>query len=370
VLKFLGGWTRELHVYGYVSGVYSSAASGIKDLVAAYKSSGSSRPDDIWFADWTGKPVLTDPYVRSTYWSNHQRLHQYSGAHDEKWGGATLNIDSDAADGLVVGQSSVPDSAGPAESATPSELTAAPGSTAKVKLTLHGLPKTSIDVQWQVGVPRGMSAAPSSGAVDLTAGGSYSATVSLTPAASLAAGRYLVPITVSSSSHTIAEAYVLATVVRSGGSLPTRTPLVLYAADKYDMATAAQIARSLALPAGNVTGKFKQAWKDTAGNKDLVIAVGEPAANALYFNACGWTDPLGWPAGSTPFYYPGYPLRSPPGRNYFELASTPTTAGTTQLTTQLTQYALTGTLPSYGSQPVAATPPALSCEGSANVPVR
>ena len=369
VVNFLGGWTRELHVYGYVSGVYSSAASGINDLVATYGSSGSSRPDDIWFADWIGTPVLTASYVPSTYWSNHQRLHQYSGPHDEEWGGATLDIDSDAADGLVVGQSSVPDSAGPAESATPSELTAAPGSPAEVTLTLHGLPETSIDVQWQVDVPRGMSAAPNSGTVDLTAGGLYSATVSLTPATSLAPGRYLVPITVSSGSHTIAEAYVLATVVRSGGSLPTHSPLVLYAADKGDMAIAAQIARSLALPASNVTGKFKQAWMDTAGNKDLVIAVGEPAANALYFNACGWTDPAGWPASSTPFYYPAYPLRSPPGRNYFELASTPTTAGTTQLTTQLTQYVLTGTLPSYGSQQVAPTPPALSCEGSANVPV-
>ena len=369
VVNFLGGWTRALHAAGYVSGSYASAASGIKDLVAAYRSSGSSRPDDIWTADWNGEPVLTDSYVPSTYWSNHQRLHQYSGPHDEKWGGATLNIDSDAADGPVVGQSSVPDSAGPTESATPSELTAAPGSTAKVTLTLHSLPKTSIDVQWQVGVPRGMSATPASGAVDLTAGGVYTATVSLRPATSLAPGRYLVPITVSSSSHTIAEAYVLATVVRSGGSLPTNSPLVLYAADKGDMAIAARIARGLALPAGNVTGTFKQAWKDAAGNKDLVIAVGEPAANALYFNVCGWTDPAGWPAGSTPFYYLGYPLRRPPGRNYFELASTPTTAGTTQLTTQLTQYALTGTLPSYGSQLVAATPPALSCEGSAKIPV-
>jgi Rv2525c-like, glycoside hydrolase-like domain len=370
VVNFLGGWTRALHAAGYVSGVYASAASGIKDLVAAYRSSGSSRPDDIWTADWNGEPVLTDSYVPGTYWSNHQRLHQYSGPHGEKWGGATLNIDSDAADGPVVGQSSIRYSAGPAESATPSELTAAPGSTAKVTLTLHGLPKTSIDVQWQVGVPRGMSATPSSGAVDLTAGGAYTATVSLTPATSLAPGRYLVPITVSASSHTIAEAYVLATVVRSGGSLPTGSPLVLYAADKGDMVIAARIAGGLALPASSVTGTFKQAWRDAAGNKDLVIAVGEPAANALYFNVCGWTDPAGWPAGSTPFYYTGYPLRSPPGRNYFELASTPSTAATTQLTTQLTQYALTGTLPGYGSQLVAPTPPGLNCEGSANVPVR
>ena len=369
VVSFLGGWTRELHVYGYVSGVYASAASGVKDLAAAYGSSGSSRPDDIWSADWNGKPVLTDPYIPSTYWSDHQRLHQYGGAHGEKWGGVTLNIDSDAADGRVVGQASVPDSAAPSESATPSELTAAPGRTAKVTLTLHGLATSSLDVQWQAGVPRGMSATPGSGTVDLTAKGVYSATVSLTPATSLAQGRYVVPITVSSSSHTVAEAYVLVTVVRAGGTLPTHSPIVLYAADKYDMATAVQIRNSLALPATNVTGVFKQAWKDTAGGKDLVIAVGEPAANALYFNVCGWTDPAGWPAGSTPFYYPGYPVRSSVGRNYFELASTPTTAGTTQLTTQLTQYALTGTLPSSGSVPVAATPPALECEGSANVKV-
>ncbi len=368
VVNFLGGWTRELHTYGYVSGVYASSASGIKDLVSAYSRSGSSRPDDIWTANWNSKPVLTDAYVPGNYWSSHQRLHQYSGPHDEKWGGATLNIDSDAADGRVAGRSSAPSAAAPSESARPSELNAAPGSTVKVTLTLHGLPKTSLSVQWQAGVPHGMSAAPASGAVALTAGGTYSATVSLTPATSLAQGRYVVPITVSSGGRIVAEAYVLVSVVRSGGWLATHSPIVLYAADKYDMAIASQIRHSLALPASNVTGVFKQAWKDAAAGKDLVIAVGEPAANAMYFNPCGWTDPAGWPRGSTPFYYPGYPLRSSIGRNYFELASTPTTASTTLLATQLTQYALTGTLPGSGSQPVAAIPPAVTCEGSANVP--
>jgi len=368
VVNFLGGWTRELHAYGYVSGVYASSASGVADLVSAYKSSGSSRPDDIWFADWNGKPVLTDSYVPSSDWSSHQRLHQYAGAHNESWGGATLNIDSDAADGKVAGQAAA-DPAGPAESATPSEQAVAPGHPAKVTLTLHGLPKTSISVGWHANVPRGMSAAPGSGTVALTPGGVYKATVSLTPATSLAPGRYVVPITVTSGSRTIAEAYVLVTVVRSGGSLPTPKPIVLYAADKYDMATAAQIRASLALPATNVTGKYKQAWKDAAGGKDLVIAVGEPAADALYFNVCGWTDPAGWPRGSTPFYYPTYLVRASIGKNYFELASTPTTGATKQLLTELTQYALTGTLPGSGPQAIAPTPPAYECEGSANVPV-
>ena len=369
VVSFLGGWTRELHTYGYVSGVYTSAASGVRDLVAAYRSSGASRPDDIWAADWNGKPVLTDSFLPGTYWANHQRLHQYAGAHDEKWGGATLDIDSDAADGKVAGQDSVANSSAPAESATPSELTAAPGRTAKVTLTLHSQSASSIDVQWHAGVPKDMSATPGSGTVDLTAKGVYSATVTLTPATSLAQGRYVVPITVSSGGHTVAEAYVLLTVVRSGGSLPTHSPIVLYAADKYDMATAEQVRRSLALPATNVTGTFKQAWKDTAAGRDLVIAVGEPAADALYFNVCGWTDPAGWPAGSTPFYYPGYPIRSSIGRNYFELASTPTTADTSKLLTELTQYALTGSLPGSGPTAIAATPPALHCEGSAKIPV-
>ena len=35
VLQFLDAWTAEVHARGYVSGVYSSAASGVSDLVAA-----------------------------------------------------------------------------------------------------------------------------------------------------------------------------------------------------------------------------------------------------------------------------------------------------------------------------------------------
>ena len=114
-----------------------------------------------------------------------------------------------------------------------------------------------------------MSATPGSGTVDLTAKGVYSATVTLTPATSLAQVNVVVDHWASSGGHTVAEAYVLLTVVRSGGSLPTHSPIVLYAADKYDMATAEQVRRSLALPATNVTGTFKQAWKDTAAGKDL-----------------------------------------------------------------------------------------------------
>lgn len=368
VLTFLSGWTKALHAAGYASGVYSGAASGMEDLAGVYKQGGYARPDDIWIALWNGRPLLTDHYVPDADWANHQRLDQYSGPHSEKWGGAKQNIDTDAADGPVVGMPAVPDLPRPAESALPSELTVAPGKSVSVKLTLQGVPRTPADVRWSVDVPRGMTAKPGYGTVYLWPGANYTVTISLTATSKLSTGRYDVPIAVTSRSQAITDAYVLVSVVRPGGSLSAH-PIVLYAADNADMAIAAQISRDLALPAGDVTGSYSQAWKDVSGNKALVLAVGQPAANALYLNVCGWTDPAGWPAGSTPFYYLGYPLRNPPGRDFFELASNPTQAGVTLMTTQLTQYALTGSFPDYGTEPIAATPPALSCQGAPNVTV-
>jgi hypothetical protein len=102
VLTFLSAWTSELHAKGYVSGVYSSASTGVSDLVAQY-GSGYEEPDDLWIADWNNSKSTSDPYVPSSDWSNHQRLHQYSGSHNETYGGATLNIDGDWVDGATAG---------------------------------------------------------------------------------------------------------------------------------------------------------------------------------------------------------------------------------------------------------------------------
>ena len=369
VLHFLNGWTQQLHASGYRSGVYSSAASGIKDLAAVYSNRALTRPDDIWTADWDSEPVLTDSYVPSGDWSRHQRLHQYAGPHNEKWGGKTLDIDSDAADGQVVGPSSVPEIPRPAETAQPSQLSVAPGRTATVTLTLRGASPTPAKVTWQADGPRGISVTPSSGTTELGPATRYTVKLQLAPAASMTPGRYSVPVTLSSGGHAVADVYVLVSVARIGKTLPTRYPLVLYAADDGDMALAVQVGRALALPAGDVTGSFTRAWQDAAGNKDLVLAVGPAAANALYFNACAWTDPAGWPAGSTPFYFPGYPLQRPPGKQYFELSSGSSWGVTTTLTTQLTQYALAGTLPDDATAPTAPSPPTLSCLGAPSIRV-
>ena len=102
VLTFLSSWTTTLHADGYLSGVYSSAATGISDPANSLGSSYQA-PDDIWIADWNGQPTTSDPYVPAGDWSDNQRIHQYAGGHTETWGGVGINIDSDEIDGAVSG---------------------------------------------------------------------------------------------------------------------------------------------------------------------------------------------------------------------------------------------------------------------------
>ena len=107
VLAFLAGWTSELHAAGYVSGVYSSGGSGIRDLAAAYNT-GYLEPDDIWIADWNGLHTTLDPYVPAADWPAHQRIHQYSGGQNVSYGGVTMNIDGDYLDGATAGEGGGP----------------------------------------------------------------------------------------------------------------------------------------------------------------------------------------------------------------------------------------------------------------------
>ena len=97
VLSYLGAWTATLHADGYTSGVYSSDSSGIVDLVAQ-TGTAFAEPDDLWVANWNGAQSTVDANVPVTDWANHQRLHQYRGGHNDTYGGATLNVDSDYVD--------------------------------------------------------------------------------------------------------------------------------------------------------------------------------------------------------------------------------------------------------------------------------
>ncbi len=103
-LTFLSAWTDQLHALGYVSGVYSSSSSGIADLSRAIGSS-YTLPDHIWTANWNGQQNTLDPYLPSTAWPLHQRIHQYRGGHNESYGLNTINIDNNFIDGATVGAS-------------------------------------------------------------------------------------------------------------------------------------------------------------------------------------------------------------------------------------------------------------------------
>jgi len=99
VKQFMQGWVDQLAVApAQVSGVYGSAcASYLSDFA------GLARPPKfIWAANWDGNPsTSTLSCISGTSWSNHQRLKQYQGDHNATYGGVTLNIDSNCANGPV-----------------------------------------------------------------------------------------------------------------------------------------------------------------------------------------------------------------------------------------------------------------------------
>ena len=94
-LWFLSAWTQQLHALGYVSGIYSSAGSGIKSLDDArvQRPGTFALPDQIWIARWDGQANTSTTYIRSDGWMPGRRMKQFQGGHDEKWGGVTINID-------------------------------------------------------------------------------------------------------------------------------------------------------------------------------------------------------------------------------------------------------------------------------------
>jgi len=94
-LAFLSAYTVKLHALNYVSGVYSSAGSGIKVLDDARvdRPDAFTLPDAIWIARWDNAANTSTSYIRSDGWLPGGRMKQYQGGHDETWGGVRINID-------------------------------------------------------------------------------------------------------------------------------------------------------------------------------------------------------------------------------------------------------------------------------------
>ncbi|MBR7839571.1 DUF1906 domain-containing protein [Actinospica durhamensis] len=360
-LTFLGAWTAGLHSAGYLSGVYSSAATGIADLASQYTNSAYQSPDDVWFADWNDNPVLTNPYAPAADWQG-AIMHQYYGSHDETWGGATLSLDSDVVDAAVAGEPGTA-TGQPTVTDEPAEVAVTPGNAGRTQLKIQAGSKLST-IHWQVQPPAGITVSPSSGIAIVSGSGQVGISLNVTGASSLASGRYDVPITVTVNGKQTTGTYLL---VSDGTAIASS--VVLYAADTSSMAIAQLEAQQLALPASNLTGDFATAWADDASGNDLVIAVGVAASNALFHNACGWANPANEAIGHTPFGYPSVPLTAGTG-GVFEGADLSTDAANQALSEQFAQYALAGTIPNESAaQPLGSLTPADTCLGSASVPV-
>jgi hypothetical protein len=363
-LTFLGGWTAGLHSAGYLSGVYSSAATGIADLASQYTNTSYQSPDDVWFADWNDNPGLTNPYAPAADWQG-AIMHQFYGSHDETWGGATLNLDSDDVDAALAGNPSAVATGQPTVTDEPAEVAVTPGSgSGTTQLKIQGGSQLST-LHWQANPPAGVTVSPSSGIAVVSGNAQVTISLHVSGAATLASGRYDVPITASANGQQITETFLL---VSSGSSVPSS--VVLYAADPQSMAIAQTEAQGFALPAANLTGDFETAWTDDSSGDDLVIAVGAAASDALFHNACGWTNPVGEAANHTPFGYPSVPLQSGAG-GVFEGADTSSNATTQALSEQFAQYAMAGTVPNENAaQPLGSITPADTCLGSPDVPTQ
>src|SRR4051794_5684262 len=109
-LSFLSAWTNQLHRDGYVSGIYSSARTGIKmlDDARVNRPGVYAMPDRIWIADWNQQADVFSTFVRNTGWMPHMRVHQYEGGHPETHGGVRIEVDNDWVD-LGIGSTAAPE---------------------------------------------------------------------------------------------------------------------------------------------------------------------------------------------------------------------------------------------------------------------
>jgi photosystem II stability/assembly factor-like uncharacterized protein len=97
----MNGWVERLLELGNLSGGYGSRNSYLSDW-----STIPNIPNVVWPASWYANAF--DPYATvfgiswlEGLWTNHQRIRQYAGEINNSWGGVTLNIDIDVADGMV-----------------------------------------------------------------------------------------------------------------------------------------------------------------------------------------------------------------------------------------------------------------------------
>lgn len=104
VRAFIDGWTTRLHELGLLSGLYATSRSLVQNQVYTIQ----PPPDAVWIAEWyrdyyyrPEETVWDVLWLPDIYWVNRQRVYQYTGSHNETWGGVTISMDNDVLDGPV-----------------------------------------------------------------------------------------------------------------------------------------------------------------------------------------------------------------------------------------------------------------------------
>jgi photosystem II stability/assembly factor-like uncharacterized protein len=94
---FVDGWDAQLRARGHQPGVYGAGPNAGGDFATA-----AHPPQAVWIANFNGVDgVFGLSGLPDSLFTNHQRIHQFQGPHNETWGGVTFNIDSSRADGPV-----------------------------------------------------------------------------------------------------------------------------------------------------------------------------------------------------------------------------------------------------------------------------
>jgi hypothetical protein len=97
VQAFIGGWSSELHLSGYLAGAYGNPKPAQTDFANA-----GTIPDDVWIAKTpaSGQPPSVTVWnltpLTDVPWPSNQRLHQFLiGQSGANWGGQSLNENMD-----------------------------------------------------------------------------------------------------------------------------------------------------------------------------------------------------------------------------------------------------------------------------------
>lgn len=143
--------------------------------------------------------------------------------------------------------------------------------------------------------------------------------------------------------------------------------VILYAADSADYRNALGATAIAGIPTDNVTGDFYSAWSYTASGDFLVIAVGGAAADSLYYNACGWTNPAGTPGGGTPFSAASGPVDTLPAAHHYLAAAGSTGSDTLYLAAAYAYFAVHGACPATFPAPPGEVARVSHCFGQARL---